>query len=290
MDVTIQNERMKAVIRDKGAELVSLTLDGREYLWDGNPTYWTGHAPNLFPFVGRLYEEKYTLHGKEYPLGRHGFAKLTTFDVLAQSDNAVTFGITDTEETRKCYPYAFDFQLTYSLEGTSLYITADVFNRDEKILFFGYGGHPGFKVPMEEGRKFEDYYLQFPEKCHPDQILMSDDVLVTGQSTPYPLVEGTKLPLHHALFDHDAIVLTNTPYQVTLTADGAEHAVTVDYPGMPYIGFWHAVKTDAPYVAIEPWVSLPGREGIVEEFSSLSDLIGVQPEDAYTNTWTITLK
>ena len=290
MDVTIQTGRMKAVIRDQGAELISLQYEGREYLWNGDPAYWSGHAPNLFPFVGRLFEERYTLHGQEYHLGRHGFAKLMKFDVLEQSENAVTFGITDSEETRKVYPYLFDFQITFSLEDTRLFITADVFNRGRKILFFGYGGHPGFRVPIEEGRSFEDYYLEFPEKCFPDQVMMSKDVLVNGTLKPYPLVDGTKIPLHHDLFDNDAIVLTNTPYEVSLKADHAKHSVTVSYPGMPYIGFWHAVHTNAPYVAIEPWVSLPGRQDIVEEFSSLSDLVGVEPDDSYTNTWKITLK
>jgi len=64
MDVTIQTGRMKAVIRDQGAELISLQYEGREYLWNGDPAYWSGHAPNLFPFVGRLFEERYTLQGQ----------------------------------------------------------------------------------------------------------------------------------------------------------------------------------------------------------------------------------
>ena len=44
--------------------------------------------------------------------------------------------------------------------------------------------------------------------------------------------------------------------------------VTVSYPDMDYIGFWHATLTEAPYVCIEPWSSLPSRQDIVEDLSS----------------------
>ena len=47
--------------------------------------------------------------------------------------------------------------------------------------------------------------------------------------------------------------------------------VTVSYPDFRYLGFWHKPKTDAPYVCVEPWTSLPSREGIVEDLSLQSD-------------------
>ena len=31
-----------------------LALDGREYLWQADPTFWGKHAPVLFPIVGSL--------------------------------------------------------------------------------------------------------------------------------------------------------------------------------------------------------------------------------------------
>ena len=42
---------------------------------------------------------------------------------------------------------------------------------------------------------------------------------------------------------------------------------------MPYVGFWHQPKTDAPYLCIEPWATLPGRDNTVEELSTLPDRI-----------------
>ena len=52
---TIKNEALKVVIDNHGAELHSIqTLDGTEYLWQGDPAVWNGQAPNLFPYVARL--------------------------------------------------------------------------------------------------------------------------------------------------------------------------------------------------------------------------------------------
>ena len=57
MNVSIQNEALAVTIASKGAELQSIrSKDGTEYLWQGDPAYWTSHAPNIFPYVARLTE------------------------------------------------------------------------------------------------------------------------------------------------------------------------------------------------------------------------------------------
>ena len=65
---TIENKKIKVTVSDMGAEMTSLILKktGVEYLWQGDPTYWTGHAYNLFPICGRLWEGKYTYQGNTY--------------------------------------------------------------------------------------------------------------------------------------------------------------------------------------------------------------------------------
>lgn len=290
MNYMIQNGTLEAVVSDEGAQLVSLQKAGHEYLWEGDPQYWREHAPVLFPFVGRLFREQYKVHGKPYSMQIHGFAKRSTFQLLDQSESRITLGLSDSAETRKVFPFAFDFQVTYSLFDNRLQISFQVGNPGSEVMYFGLGGHPGFKVPLEEGSSFEDWYLEFSEVCRPDQVIMNDDVLVTGERRPYPLEDGRRLRLHHDLFDHDAVVLTNVPDTVTLKSDHSDRSVSVVFPKMPYVGFWHAVKKDAPYVAIEPWVTLPAREGVVEEFAARTDLIRLNPEESYENTWGIVLQ
>ena len=58
---------------------------------------------------------------------------------------------------------------------------------------------------------------------------------------------------------------------------------------MPYLGIWHWPKTDAPYVCIEPWSSLPARHGSIVQLEKQKDLITAEPGERYTNTWCIEL-
>jgi galactose mutarotase-like enzyme len=77
--------------------------------------------------------------------------------------------------------------------------------------------------------------------------------------------------------------------EVTLRTKTSGRFIRVVYPQMPYLGIWHWPKTDAPYVCIEPWSSLPARDGVEEEFSCKSDLVQLLPGKTYENTWTITI-
>lgn len=292
MDKTFElsNGHLDVEVSDHGAELQSIRLDGHEYLWEGNPEYWRRHSPVLFPFVGRFTDDHYKLHGREYPMTCHGFCQDAVFDVVEQDEDHIVFELTDTDATYENYPFHFEFRIAYSLIGNTVYVTDRVENFSEEMMYFGLGHHPGFKVPMDEGLSFEDYVLEFGEECEPDQILFSDRVLVTGERRHYPLKDGKKIPLRHDLFDHDAVVLEHMSDTVKLHSEKGERSITVSYPQMPYVGFWHAVQTDAPYVCIEPWVTLPSREGIVEEFSCRSDLIRLPEDEVYRNDWTITVQ
>mgnify|MGYP001774838951 FL=1 len=264
--IQISNQHLIVTMTQEGGTLTSIrdAKTGREYLWQGDPAYWTGQAPNLFPFVGRLYEKTYTLRGKAYPMTIHGFVRHAQMAVEEEQEASCCFLLTDSPETLAVYPYRFAFRIRYALEGPVLQVAFQVENRSEEPLYCGMGGHPGFNVPLEEGLTFEDYELTFPEACTPRQVVFSPALQVAPERPAYPLEEGRKLPLRHELFDLDAVVLAGAPRQVTLSSPKGSHGVTVAYPQMPYVGFWHKPQTDAPYVCIEPWSVLPGRDNLVE--------------------------
>ena len=175
-----------------------------------------------------------------------------------------------------------------SAEGKTLKVRYQCENLDSRTMYFGLGGHPGFNVPLAPGKAFEDYRLRFAEVCEPYRVGFTADCFVTHEDTPFALEEGTVLNLRHDLFDDDAIVLRDMAREVTLEADGG-HSVTVSFPGMQYLGLWHWPKTDAPYVCIEPWCSLPADAGKITVFEEQSDLISLEAGSVYTNDWTITI-
>lgn len=287
---TIHNEYLTVKIQGKGAELWSVKdNDGTEYLWQGDKKYWGGRAPNLFPYIARMTEGKYVLNGKTYEMGIHGFAKDMIFETEQISEKHIVFSIRDTEETYLQYPFKFHFSVIYKLEGNKLVIIYYVKNNDDKEMYFGVGGHPGFNVPFEKDTVFEDYYLEFESVKEPKRVTFSGDCFVTGQLAEFSLDNGTKLRLHHGMFDEDAIVLTDMARCVILKSDKSSRAVRVAYPNMSYIGFWHMPKTDAPYVCIEPWSSLPSRKGIIEDLATQPGLLSLKSKGEYENQYFIEL-
>ena len=122
----------------------------------------------------------------------------------------------------------------------------------------------------------------FGAPCDPVRVGFTPDCFVSGEESPVPLKEGYTLPLTHDLFDQDALVLRGMSVQ-------GGHSVTVAYPDLPYLGIWHRPKTDASYVCIEPWVSLPAKHGEIAQFEKRDNLIFLESGKTCTNRWAIAI-
>lgn len=287
----IENEQIKVTISDQGAEMISLIgkKDNTEYLWQGDPTYWTGHAYNLFPICGRLTDGKYTYKGQTYEMNLHGFFRKSHVDMQSQAKETISFHMAASEDTMKIYPFHFDFTLTYTLVENTVVTTFDVKNEGKEDLIFAVGGHPGFNVPLGGEGKFEDYYLEFDEKAAPSQLVMSATCYPTGELTPFPLKDGKILPLRHDLFDNDAIFLTDACREITLKSDKTKKYVHLSFPDMKFVGFWHKPLCEAPYVCIEPWSSIPARDKVVDDFETKAEMFHLPAGECYTNSFSITV-
>ena len=99
--ITIQNTKLKATFNELGAELASLInlKTGKEIMWEGNPDFWGGISPVLFPIVGALKDEQYIFEGQTYELPRHGFARRRIFTLKESSENEVIFELKSDEES-----------------------------------------------------------------------------------------------------------------------------------------------------------------------------------------------
>ncbi len=290
MQYTIQNEALRLTVDTHGAQMMSLrTADATEYLWQGDAAYWAERAPILFPIAGRLQDEAYRYHGTLYRMKLHGFARDQAFSLLEQTQTRLVFELRDTQQTRQQYPFAFSLQLVYQLEKNALLLTCRVQNCGVEKMPFAIGLHPGFRVPLHENERFEDYELEFDQPCSPRRTVFSQNVLVTGQTEPFTLAQGRELSLRHDLFDCGAIILQKAATTVRLRSKRSGCGVELSYPDFSYLGIWHLPQSDAPYVCLEPWSSLPGRDGVVEEFSERADLIQLAPGGRYQTDVRITI-
>ncbi len=275
MFYTIKNDKLTVTVSDLGAELMSVVKNGCEYIWVGSEDIWPGHAPLVFPICGRLFESKYTYRGKEYEMNLHGFIRRSTLTVAEQTETSICLMLTESEETKKEYPFDFELKVWYILDGDKLTNRFEIKNTGADVLPVTIGGHPGFNVPLEGG-DFEDYYLEFDNECSPDKFLFSERCLITGKEG-FPLEGGKILRLRHDLFDDDAIFLSRADSAVTLKSEKTNRFVKVTFDDMPYLGIWHKPKMAAPYVCIEPWCGLPANDGVIEDMEKRADMFRIQP-------------
>ena len=286
MNITIRNETLTARIDPLGAQLMCLRgEDNTQYLWQGDPKYWPDCSLTIFPYVARLTKGCYRYRGRLYHMPIHGFGPTSEFTVSEHTDTCLTLSLESTPTTREMYPFDFRFSVTYRLEGTTLQVTYRVENRDEKTMYFGLGGHPGINVALEPGLFFEDYLLEFPD-CRPKRVEFTPECFITGRELQYPL-NGNRLPLSHDLFDQDAIVLKGVPGQVTLRSEKGRKGVSLIAPDFPILGLWHTPGTDAPYICLEPWSSLPSHQDMIEDLEQQADLISLPPKEVYKTTWSL---
>jgi len=261
--VEIGSGALTAEIDLVGAELCSLKdADGREYITDGDPRWWAHHAPLLFPIIGELAGGRYRTGGREYRMGRHGFARGSRFELVAHEAGRATFRLTDSEETRATYPFAFALEVHFALVGTTLSVCATVRNRGAEEMPFSLGFHPGFAWPLPGGGDRLDHRIIFVH-AEPQPIRrLTPDGLVDG-SAASP-VEGRVLAPTPDMFAHDALVWDEIASRsVRFEGDGGRPSLRIDFPDALQLGIWQ--KVGAPFLCIEPWQGLADPAGFAGE-------------------------
>lgn len=263
--VTIASDVLTACINPLGAELWSLTDgQGREYMTDADPAFWTGHAPLLFPIVGALNGGRYRLGEATYELPKHGFARTSRFDTIAQEAGAVRFRLSDSASTRAVYPFAFALDMAFALHGTTLRMTATVTNRGDEPMPFSFGFHPAFAWPLPGGAAKDDHRVTF-EQPQPQPIRRIDPAsgLVLPDPQPTP-VAGRRLAPTAELFEPDALIWDRlNSRSLTFGAEGGA-SLAIAFPDTPMLGVWQ--KPGAHYLCIEPWQGLADPAGYVGDF------------------------
>jgi galactose mutarotase-like enzyme len=271
MSIVLRNGIFAAKISEKGAELKSLAslVTGQEYIWHGDPAWWTGSAPVLFPIVGSLKGGTYTWQGKQYALPNHGFARGSDFTVASEAGASAELVLQSTAVTRENYPFDFSLRVRFALTDTGIDVRYTVVNTGRDRMYFSLGSHPAFVVPFAGGT-LENYYVLFDREESAPRWFLADNLLVPDR-TAEALENGKIISLSRALFDQGALVFKHPRSQrFSLRSSLSPRAVTVVTEGAPFLGIW--AKPGAPFVCIEPWHgvtdsmtangSLPEKEGI----------------------------
>jgi len=286
---TIENDLLKVKVNPEGAELCSLfnKANGHEYMWSGDPKFWGKQSPVLFPIVGTLKNNSYSVNGKSYELSRHGFAREKLFAVTNQTTTSISFELQSDQQTLSVYPFQFSFSLIYTIEVNKLSVTYLVKNKGNDEMLFSVGAHPAFKLPLADELAYDDYYLLFNKTENAGRWPISADGLI--ELAPTALLENTnRLPLTKSLFYKDAIVLKNLKSdELELKSDKHSVGFTFTFKGFPYLGIWAA--KDADFICIEPWCGIADSVNSNQVLGDKEGIVKLAASEDFERSWGVSV-
>ena len=256
MNILLNSDHYQVTLNTRGAELKSFRNPaGTEFIWNSDPAHWARSSPLLFPTIGNVRGNKTVIDGVEYEMPKHGFCKDSEFSVLAQSDDAVTFSLLASEQTRQSYPYDFELRLSYRLCANRLSMTYQVHNKDARTMYYHIGAHPGFLCPLADGESFTDYVLSFEQEERLEATVYDLENLCFSSTRKRLFAEKAKvLPLTVEMFDEDAVFVPQIRSRmVQLLNPTTGNGIAMRYPGFSSIAFWTPAGGEAPFICFEPW-------------------------------------
>lgn len=254
MEKIIKNEKITLVVNTYASEMHSLKLNGQdyEYLWQGDPKYWKGRNPILFPQVSSTPSKINIIKNKEYPMGNHGFARNSEFEFINENKDSLSLLLKDNDETLKQYPYHFNLLVNYTLKNSSVCITYEITNLNDEIMPFGFGLHPAFNTEKD----FKETKIVFDDD---KELIINKDLFAK-----YPTYFEEPTP-------KKAILNTNS------------HHIQIDFDEFNILAVWSPV---GPFVCIEPWISAPASD---INFESRKDNINLKKHATYKVSYKITI-
>ena len=272
---TISNGVLTAIIAHHGAELQSLRdHDGDEYMSSGDPAFWSGRAPLLFPIVGRLSEDRLRLGSADYVMLKHGFARKSDFALIERDQDSACFRLTDNSTTRAHYPFAFELDAHFRLDAKTLGMRISVRNSGRADLPFSFGYHPAFAWPLPGGGARPDHHIVF-ETDEPAALCR---LTPAGLIQPDPVrspVNGNQLALADTLFEQDALIWKRLASRRLSYGAPGHRRLDMAFPDSDWLGIW--TKPGAGFVCIEPWAGSADDDGYQGDFRDKPGIMTLAP-------------
>ena len=292
MRYTLKNKRLELKFDTLGGTLVSFRADGTEYLWQGDPVYWSGQSPVMFPICGSLNGDQAEICGtKSCAMKRHGFAKTMEFTAGEEKEDSISFSLSANGETLKKYPCDFKLTIRYDLLADGIRFNYDVENRGKEKMPFFTGGHPAYKCPINENEKYDDYEIVFEKKENADCAYpwTENKALLDSDRKRTILKDEDRLTLKHELFSDDALVFDSlksrsVQYRNKKTGQGLK----VDFQDFPYLVLWSS-GNGGNFIAIEPWLGVSNRSKDDHVFENKENVQYAAPGETKHYSFTVKL-
>jgi len=259
---SIASDHLKASVKLHGAELCRLAAGGQDLLWNGDPAVWGRQAPVLFPVVGALKDGRLLHQGQAYPMPRHGFARDLDFSLVRLTGHSCRFRLRDDPATRAMYPFPFQLEVGFRIDGPELTVRYELHNPGDSALPAAFGAHPAFRWPLQPGVPAKTHWLEF-EKPEAALLPALDGAgLLTAAPRPSPL-EGRRLRLREDLFSADALIFKPVQSRAVRYSGPGAPVLEVAWDGFQQLGLW----SKGAFLCIEPWRGYASPEGFDGEFA-----------------------
>lgn len=248
----------------KGAELISVKLNGIEKMHDGEK-FWNRHSPILFPIVGKLKDGKTLIDGNSYEMGQHGFARDMDFEEIGKN----SYVLKSNEETMSKFPYKFELYVSYEVKKDEVITKYKVVNADDKLIEFGLGGHPAFVCDYSSGK----YRLEFEDIEDEVEFYQLENGLLKTKPERRKFLKENRIFLDRKIFDNDAIIMKNLKSDRVYLKTETKTILSFSFKDFPDLAIWS--KPGAPFICIEPWFSTADKidsNGVFEEKDNLIEL------------------
>lgn len=241
-NAVIKSDSLTVVINNYGAQITSVKKGDEEIMWQADPQYWGRTSPVLFPFVGKLKDNKYQAGGNVIEMNQHGFLRDRTFKIASQDQNSVTFEYTSTLADFNIYPVDFTVQITYRVFGSRVTTEYKVINNSSYPMPYQIGAHPAFNVNSVDDLEavfkpqtvtkhyFRDGLQSMTESFDLDTVKLSYDLI------------NDNIPCYSDFTDKTLILRNN-----------GQDFLKFDFSSMKYLAIWSPEYKNAKFVCIEPW-------------------------------------
>jgi galactose mutarotase-like enzyme len=276
----ISNDVLTVDVAALGAEMQGVqTRDGRQWLWHGDPAFWAGRSPILFPMVGKAPNDAVSIEGERFQMGQHGFARRSNFTLVAEESDRCVYRLEASEASRALYPFDFSLDVEHRLEGRAVVVTATVSNRDHRVMPFGIGFHPAFAWPLP-GASGTAHRVMLDNGAEPALHRLSSG-LVDPEPLPSPF-KGGELVLEASLFEEDAMIFPDGAGAGLRYGPANGPAVQFSWENLPNLALWS--KPGAGFVCLEPWHGTAAEVGGSDDLSErpFSELLGPGASGRYS--------
>jgi galactose mutarotase-like enzyme len=294
MDYELKTASSKAKVQTKGAELFSFWANGTDYIWRGDPQYWSGRAPILFPSVGTLRNDQTLIDGRLFVMQKHGLARNSEFNPVHIEKTEAVFSLRSDERTRTEYPFDFELIVTHELTESGFSTKYLVKNTDCHEIFYGIGGHPAFYCPLYPDTAFTDYVIVFSQ---PEPgLLYSPSIDSTGAISGKRNMDAffedrCKIRLDYSLFVPDALILEDLrSKEIMLIHEASGRGIRFSMNGFTALGIWTPAGKAAPFICLEPWTAMSDHAGCPLEFSQKPGIQHLNPGDEKEYSYEMKIK